>query len=50
MGWVQEIFDGLGKIFMYEKVYQYQRGIFLRNGKIIKKRKKLSGEDLEEVV
>lgn len=50
MAWIQEIADIIGKLSFYEIVYEYQQGLYFRNGTAIEKRIKWDDEDLEEII
>ncbi|VVB77600.1 Stomatin [uncultured archaeon] len=50
MGWVQEIADVLGRLSFFDIIYEYQQGLYFRNGTAIEKRIKWGGEELEEIV
>lgn len=50
MGWVQEIIDLFGKLIFYEIVHEYEQGLYLRNGRVIDKKVRLHGQELEEII
>lgn len=50
MGWVQEILDLIGKLTFCEIVHEYEQGLYLRRGRVIDRRIKLYGNELESIV
>lgn len=37
MGWVDEIFNQIGKLSFFEIIYQYEQGLYFRRGKLKEK-------------
>ncbi|HII72599.1 TPA: hypothetical protein HA265_07620 [Candidatus Woesearchaeota archaeon] len=50
MAWVNEIAQLFRKLSFYDIVYEYQQGLFFRNGRVIEKRVKRNKKELEEIV
>lgn len=50
MGWVKEIADIVSKLSFFTIVHEWEQGLYVRRGKVIKKRKRLDASELEEIV
>lgn len=49
MGWVQEIADLVGKLSFFSIVHEWEDGLYVRGGLVIKKPIRLSGKSLEKI-
>jgi hypothetical protein len=50
MGFIQELADLIGKLNFFQIVYEYEQGLYFRNGVVKPKRIRWNGSELEDII